>query len=221
MVVPSWEVSVADVKHFDAAAALSTVMTLFWRQGFTATGVADVVAATGVNRSSLYATFGGKKELYLAALRRYVDEHALPGFTALAEDDRGLPAIEEFYERLIEKRCAGTYAGFGCLIVKANTGPESADPDVRRLLDQHQEHLVTAMRTALNQAADRCQLRPGLDTASVAEALVLAAYGLNLRSQAGASATDLRRATTGLLASFARQHTYPHSTGKEHTDESA
>ncbi|MFI6495115.1 TetR/AcrR family transcriptional regulator [Streptomyces sp. NPDC050564] len=39
------------------------MVRLFWRQGVATTGIQDIVNATGLNRSSLYATFGGKQEL--------------------------------------------------------------------------------------------------------------------------------------------------------------
>ncbi|NYI06184.1 TetR/AcrR family transcriptional regulator [Allostreptomyces psammosilenae] len=190
------------MKHFEPAAALGTAMELFWRQGLEATGIQDVVAATGVNRSSLYATFGGKKELYMAALRRYMDEHATPAFAALAADDRGLPAIAEFYDQLVQQRCEGRYARFGCMIVNANAGPESADPDVRQVLDHNQESLVAAMRSALERAAELGQLRAGLDPGIVARTLAVTAYGLNLRSRAGAAPDELRAIATVLLESF-------------------
>lgn len=45
-----------DVKHFDADQTLSAVELLFWRQGVTATGIQDIVSATGLSRSSLYNT---------------------------------------------------------------------------------------------------------------------------------------------------------------------
>src|SRR6266516_2070058 len=96
-----------DIKHFDPDAALDTVVRLFWRHGVASTGIQDVVSATGLNRSSLYATFGGKQELYAAALRRYVQTRSEPAFRRLAEDGRGLPAITEFFAGLIEARCSG------------------------------------------------------------------------------------------------------------------
>jgi TetR/AcrR family transcriptional regulator, transcriptional repressor for nem operon len=105
---------VADVKHFDQTAVLGTVVQLFWRHGLASTGIQDVVTATGINRSSLYATFGDKQALYLAALDRYLEEHALPAFARLAGDPRGLPAITRFFSQLIRARCSGDHARWGC-----------------------------------------------------------------------------------------------------------
>ncbi len=196
-----------DVKHFNPDAALGTVERLFWRQGMASTGIQEIVTATGVNRSSLYATFGGKKELYLAALRRYVQHRSLPMFERLASDPRGLPAIAEFFTRLIETRCSGEFAGWGCMASNAHAGAESGDPDVQRILDQHYEQLRAAMRAALTTAAAQGQLRDGVAPDATGDTLALLAYGVNLRSRAGADAQALLATVAGTLASISTPRT--------------
>src|SRR5690349_17225363 len=99
-----------DVKHFDPDAVLDQVVRLFWERGAATAGIAEVVRVTGLSRSSLYATFGGKRELHAAALRRYVEGQSRPVFERLAADGSGLPAIGEFFDRLVRARCEGTYA---------------------------------------------------------------------------------------------------------------
>ncbi|MDX3191810.1 TetR/AcrR family transcriptional regulator [Streptomyces sp. MN03-5084-2B] len=193
----------ADVKHFDEAAVLGVVVELFWRQGMATTGIRDVVAATGVSRSSLYATFGDKKQLYLAALDRYLDDNALPGFARLADDPSGLPAIARFFDQLIRVRCSGERARWGCLMVNAHTGAESADPDVRRRLDRHHGQLRAAFRDALGTARRLGQLHPGVDPESAGGQLALLAYGVNLRSRAGAPAAELDDTVRHALSALA------------------
>jgi len=195
---------VADVKHFDPTAVLGTVVQLFWRQGLAATGIQAVVAATGVNRSSLYATFGDKQALYLAALDRYLDEYALPGFALLADDPRGLPAVTRFFHQLIRTRCSGERARWGCLVVNAHAGPECADPEVRQRLDRHHARLRDALSEALHTAARLGHLRADVDVAAIAGTLALLAYGLTLRSRAGAPGAELRRTVTETLAALSR-----------------
>jgi AcrR family transcriptional regulator len=192
---------VPDIKHFAPDAVLNTVVSLFWKKGATTTGIQDVVAATGVSRSSLYATFGGKQELYLAALRRYIDEQSRPVFTRLAGDGRGLTAIEQFFRQLIQARCSGEHARWGCMVSNAHLGAEGGDPDVRQILALHHDQLRAAMRTALGTA----RLRPGVDPDATAEQLALLAYGVNLRSLSGADATGLLTAVTAALDAL-REH---------------
>lgn len=149
-----------DIKHFDPDATLDTVVRLFWRQGAATTGIQDIVNATGLNRSSLYATFGGKQQLYLAALERYVDERSRPTLGPLAEDERGLPAVTEFFTKLIEARCTGEYAQWGCMVSNAHAGVENGDPDVRAILDRQHQRLREALRAALHTAHELRQLPP-------------------------------------------------------------
>lgn len=200
-----------DVKHFDPDAALETVVQLFWRQGVASTGIQDVVAATGLNRSSLYATFGGKQELYVAALHRYLEHRSQPTFQRLAEDERGLPAVEEFFAALIRARCSGEYARWGCMVSNAHAGAENADDAVARLLDRHHQGLRDALHAALVTAQARGQLAGSADPAAAADVLALVAYGVNLRSRAGASARSLRRSVATALASLAASAARPAS----------
>ncbi|NUP18563.1 MAG: TetR/AcrR family transcriptional regulator [Streptomyces sp.] len=180
-----------DIKHFDPDAALDTVVRLFWRQGVASTGIQDIVSATGLNRSSLYATFGGKQDLYRAALERYVEHRSRPSLGRLTDDARGLPAITEFFNGLIETRCSGPYAQWGCMISNAHAGAENGDPGVRAILDRQHQRLRDALHTALLTARARGQLGPAADPGTAADVLALLAHGVNLRSRAGADATEL------------------------------
>ncbi|MFH8748284.1 TetR/AcrR family transcriptional regulator [Streptomyces rimosus] len=193
-----------DIKHFDPDAALEAVVRLFWERGVAATGIQEVVDRTGVSRSSLYATFGGKQDLYLAALRRYVEQWSRPAFARLAADPRGLPAVTEFFTELIRLRCSGPYARWGCLIANAHTDPSSADPAVRQLLEEHHQSLVDALRSVLHTAAAHGQLAPGADPEAAAGLLALLAYGVNLRSRTGADPAALEATVTAALAPYAK-----------------
>ncbi|MGD9921955.1 MAG: TetR/AcrR family transcriptional regulator, partial [Pseudorhodoplanes sp.] len=58
-------------KQFDTDEVLEKAMRAFWDRGYEATSLQDLVDHTGINRGSLYATFGDKHALFIAALRRY------------------------------------------------------------------------------------------------------------------------------------------------------
>ncbi|MGP3926862.1 TetR/AcrR family transcriptional regulator [Streptomyces sp. 8N616] len=188
-----------DVKHFDVDALLDAVVRLFWRQGMSSTGIQTLVAATGVSRSSLYATFGNKDGLYVAALRRYIERNSTPAFAWLASNPSGLPAIEDFFADLIQMRSSGHYAGWGCMVTNAHSGPECNDPEVRRVLDRHHQQLEKAMRSVLGTAAARGQVPRTLDLDSTAAVLAVVTYGINLRSRAGADPEALGATVAAVL----------------------
>jgi TetR/AcrR family transcriptional repressor of nem operon len=191
-----------DIKHFDPDTVLESVVRLFWRQGVASTGIQEVVTATGLNRSSLYATFGGKQELYRAALGRYLEQRSQPAFRRLVKDERGLPAVADFFASLIEARCSGEYARWGCMVSNAHAGVENGDPEVRALLDRHHRELRDALRAALVMAQERGQLAADTDPDAAAEVLVLLAYGVNMRSRAGADAASLHATVNAALQAF-------------------
>lgn len=189
-----------DIKHFNPDIVLDDAIQVFWRQGLPTTGIQALVTATGVSRSSLYATFGSKDGLYAAALGRYIEQHSAPAFAHLSSTESGLTAIEEFFGGLIDIRCSGPVAGWGCMVTNAYAGPECAAPGIRGLLEEHHTALESAMRSALTSAADLGQLQPSTDLDAAAAVLATLAYGVNLRSRAGADAQSLADTVTAALA---------------------
>ena len=58
-------------RSFDTETALQRATEVFWRHGFQAASMAELTAATGLSKPSLYAAFGDKASLYLQCLQRY------------------------------------------------------------------------------------------------------------------------------------------------------
>lgn len=196
----------ADVKHFDPDRALGAVVELFWSRGVDAAGLRDIEAATGLARSSVYNAFGDKRRLYLAALDRYLDQRALPSFARLAQAS-DLADIREFFARLITDRCTGAHRGWGCLIVNGHLGEYSGDPQVQQRLNRHADALREAFHAALQRICSRAPhtsvaAAGSSGTALAAQAGMLAtlAYGITMRSRAGAEAAELRAQVDSALA---------------------
>src|SRR5687768_12471033 len=52
-------------RQFDEETVLERATEVFWRRGFAATSVDDLVHATGLGRGSLYGAFGNKEALFI------------------------------------------------------------------------------------------------------------------------------------------------------------
>lgn len=59
------------VKLFDQQEILEKAMELFWKKGYHATSMQELVSHLGISRSSIYDTFGGKKQLFELTFQRY------------------------------------------------------------------------------------------------------------------------------------------------------
>ena len=63
--------SVGRPKAFSPEEALRAALMVFWRKGYDATSVGDLVQATGLGRQSLYNEFGDKKQLFTKTIKNY------------------------------------------------------------------------------------------------------------------------------------------------------
>jgi TetR/AcrR family transcriptional regulator, transcriptional repressor for nem operon len=82
-------------KDFDQNEVVRKCTLLFSKNGYSATGIQEIVDATKINRSSLYATFKGKDELFLSCLDKAAkDEIAL--LTGLQKKSEGLKFLDGY-----------------------------------------------------------------------------------------------------------------------------
>jgi TetR/AcrR family transcriptional repressor of nem operon len=60
--------------EYDKDRSLNAALAVFWRKGYEATSLADLCEAMGMSKSTLYAVFGDKRQLFLSAIRAYSDD---------------------------------------------------------------------------------------------------------------------------------------------------
>lgn len=177
-------------KTFDPEDALDRAMALFWRKGYEATSVADLVAALGINRGSLYGTFKDKRALFLAALERY-DEREIGAkvrHLRLTEGP-GRERIQSLFDeiiRAVEERGDRR----GCLVCNTAVEMAASDPEIERRIRSSRERLTGAFSVAL--AAD-----PGYPAESErrdrrAHFLTSTLMGIYVMAKAGATPDTLR-----------------------------
>jgi len=113
-------------KQFDPDRALEKAMAAFWARGYDATSMQDLVEAMGINRGSLYATFGDKRSLFLQALKRYDAVHRAAWTDALAARLGPRAAILAAFDEAI-RVAVEDGSRDGCLVV--NTALELSPHD--------------------------------------------------------------------------------------------
>ena len=90
-------------KQFNVDDVLDKAMRTFWSRGYEATSVQDLVECTGINRGSLYATYGDKRELFLASLRHY-DQNVRQALVKGLERECGpREAIRRLFQAFVDK----------------------------------------------------------------------------------------------------------------------
>ncbi|WP_417346678.1 TetR/AcrR family transcriptional regulator [Ferrimonas sp.] len=166
---------------FDREEVLERAMGLFWQRGFEATSVANLVDHLGINRFSLYNSFGDKHQLYHLCLRHYQETYSKPRLQPLLEDNAGLKEIET----LLMQMCQEVRPGFGCFLQSALLERRQLDEKVAALSDQIFDGLFAALKHALEGAKAKQQLRPNTDIDLLTHWLVLQIQGIRALLRAG------------------------------------
>ena len=186
---------------YDRDVALGAIRDVFWDRGFSAASLDDISAAADMNRPSLYGAFGDKREMYLAALRRFSVESGHEMQKAL-EAPTLREALEAFYVWAIQEYVSGNAGPRGCLVICTAVTEATGDAAIRSALGAMLAELdsVVAVRIARAQAeGDRCT---GGDAKVLARLATGVLHSVAVRARAGARRSELlaiARATVGLI----------------------
>ncbi|MCF2530746.1 TetR/AcrR family transcriptional regulator [Yinghuangia soli] len=179
----------ARTREFDTAAAVDQAMHVFWRKGYEATSIQDLVDATGIGRGSLYAAFGSKDGLYEAALARYAAQAATVNTGVLQRPAPIRELLRDLLLGMVDETVDDPERR-GCLIT--NTAVERAprDPTAGRIVGTALDALADAVTAALRRARDQGELPADTDLTAYADLIVTTVQGLRVQGKAGA---DRRR----------------------------
>jgi TetR/AcrR family transcriptional repressor of nem operon len=192
-------VAVGRLKEFEPDEALDAAMRLFWRRGYEATSMTDLVTETGVARASLYATFGSKHDLYLLALQRYVQQRDPALVERLAGPGPALPAIKAVLDDFAAD------AKRGCFVVSAAVEQLPADPAAALSVETSWETLEVALTSALIRARGSGELVAAADPRRLARFILVVLQGMRVVGKGrtgGIRARDAAAEAYAALSSF-------------------
>jgi TetR/AcrR family transcriptional regulator, transcriptional repressor for nem operon len=169
---------VGRTKKFDPEAALRAALDLFWRKGYEATSMQDLVEHVGISRASLYATFGGKHDLYLKALDRYTEETGDQALRDFARPGPVLPAVRE-----LVRACADDPEHKGCLVTNTVVELLPGDPACGRRAEANFDRMERDIAGALVRAQAQGELSQDKDPRTVAAFLVTFVQGIRVMSK--------------------------------------
>ncbi|WP_084957884.1 TetR/AcrR family transcriptional regulator [Thermoactinospora rubra] len=179
----------ARTREFDTDAAVERAMEVFWRKGYAATSIQDLVEATGVGRGSLYAAFGSKDGLYEAALERYARQSTGRAAAALERDAPVREVLRELMLGMVDETVLDPQRR-GCLVTNTAVERLPADRTAGRVVGDALDALTRSIRRALCRARERGELRADADVTAMADFVVTALQGIRVQGKAGA---DRRR----------------------------
>ncbi|MBQ0854715.1 TetR/AcrR family transcriptional regulator [Streptomyces sp. BH-SS-21] len=177
----------AGKKQFDVDIALDAAMVQFWRAGYADTSLDDLSRTTGLNRSSLYSSFGDKDSLYLRCLDRYAARYGNRYDQALSRaPEEPLQAVRAFFEVTL-RRIADPEVPDGCLIAQT----AMAGPVLSPTIAAHAREALGSQHARLRNALNASQLAEA-DAEAFAVHLTAVNQSLAVMSRSKASQEQLR-----------------------------
>jgi AcrR family transcriptional regulator len=177
-------------RGFNVDEVLEKARGVFWSLGYAAASLDDIAAATGLNRPSLYAAFGDKHALYMAALRR-TREGAAAAMRAMMQREGPLrQVLADLFEAAIGSYVAGDVQR-GCFIVGTAVTQAVDDPEARALLTAFVADEDAAFRERFARSAN--ELAPGMTADAAAVVATAALHTLAIRARTGEGRDELAR----------------------------
>jgi AcrR family transcriptional regulator len=120
-------------KEFNRNKVLEICIRLFWKNGFRACAISDIVVETGVNRFSLYEEFGSKEGILFAALKLYKKRYSDLKLEILQRPTSIESTLENYYLSFLQN----TEIQDGCFVIHVGTELADTDSEVQLFLKSY------------------------------------------------------------------------------------
>ncbi len=176
-------------RSFNEQDVLLQVMQIFWKSGYEATSLSDIMRETGLSKSSLYETFGSKRELFLSSFEVYrqMRMRTLNGY--LTSQPTAMASIRYFFMMILE-HARHQERPFGCMSCNEAVELAPHDEEVHRLVERDFQGIEDALAEAIERGIRDGSVPSGKNARALARHMTVAHHGFMMMSR---SRADIRR----------------------------
>src|ERR1700686_673699 len=179
--------------------ALGKALDLFRKDGFAATSLDDLSAATGMNRPSLYGAFGDKRELYIKTYQHYRAD-ARAAMRDIFRDEMPIrERLARIYAVALDIYLSGEAGPRGCFTVMTAASEAVADPDIRAMVLEGFSELDKAFAICFRHAKEKGELPEGADPAVLAQLASATIHTIAIRARARVPRGELEAIVRGAI----------------------
>ena len=189
--------------QIDRRQAFRAAREQFWRCGYTATSMQQLLSVTGMGAGSFYAAFGSKAALFEALIDDYARWSAAR-FNSVREQHRGFAAITAFLDDTLVN-LSDEDRRKGCLLVNSALEFDGVQPELHTLVTAPLESLQQSFEACLAEAFEDGKLQPGIAPADAAGLVMTLVQGLRVESRRGLSRDQARQRIQLLISALAQE----------------
>jgi AcrR family transcriptional regulator len=176
-------------RAFSEERALDAAMQVFSEKGYEGASLSDLTFAMGINRFSMYATFGNKETLYVKAIERFSRAVARHIEAVLAQGT-AREGVERLLLDSVAKFTAAEGAGL-CFVTQAPLNEPDVSDSTRQCVARRRGAVEQALRRRLARAVEHGELSSETSVASVARFYAVMIQGIALQAQHGGTREQL------------------------------
>ena len=186
-------------RAYQPEVALGKALDLFRKDGFAATSLDDLSAATGMNRPSLYGAFGDKRELYIKSYQRYRAD-ARAAMTDIFSVELPIRRrLERIYAVALDIYLSGDAGPRGCFTVMTAASEAVFDPEIRAMVAEGFSELDKAFAACFRIAREKGELPASADPAALAHLASATIHTIAIRARAGTPRKQLEAIVNGAI----------------------
>jgi AcrR family transcriptional regulator len=179
--------------------ALGKALDLFRKDGFAATSLDDLSAATGMNRPSLYAAFGDKRELYIKSYARYRADARAAMIDIFRKELPIRERLARIYAVALDIYLSGEAGPRGCFTVMTAASEAVADSDIRAMVLEGFAELDKAFAACFRLAKEKHELPETADPAVLAQLASATIHTIAIRARARVPRKELEAIVKGAI----------------------
>jgi len=186
-------------RAYQPEVALGKALDLFRKDGFAATSLDDLSAATGMNRPSLYGAFGDKRELYIKSYQRYRADARAAMVDLFREEMPIRRRLERIYAVALDIYLSGEAGPRGCFTVMTAASEAVADPEIRAMVLEGFSELDKAFAACFRMAKEKGELPASADPVVLAQLASATIHTIAIRSRAQVPRKELEAIVKGAI----------------------
>lgn len=186
-------------KSFNRSEIIDKAMKLFWNKGFHATTVEDLVTNLGINRSSIYDSFGSKNDFFHQLIENYQEKRLSQLRQVLFFHDRILNGFVSLFELVIDEALVGSESK-GCLLVNSISELASDDFALKKKMEDYVSQIEKLFVEYLSYGQKTNQIALDTDIVSIANYIFTLKSGVYAVSKIRPNREELMKVVnTGLF----------------------
>ncbi|NQV71215.1 MAG: TetR/AcrR family transcriptional regulator [Pseudohongiella sp.] len=188
--------------EFDENKVLTNAMEQFWKEGYEASSVQKLLDCTGINRGTLYNSFGDKDTFFKSCIDQY-NKIVGKQIAASLKNDKlnAWDAIEGYFDEAVTN-ISNKHRSMGCLLVNSVCESINYDKEIRKVVRASLAPIRKAIVGRLKEAHKSRKMKKGVSVEFAAEVLMNTLYGLRVNSRDGKNPRQLKELIKFTLASL-------------------